>query len=192
MNETKTAVVAKINNIEIIVIKNGDDMVPIKPICEALDIDSKTQIDKIKNDEILSSTGGLCPSVGADGKDREMFSIPFKFVFGWLFTIDPARVKPEAKEAVLHYKLACYDALYEHFVGAKKFLELKETEVEKLISELKRANKNYFTAKNLKRDAESNLEKVATMTYQEYLENNGQLCIPFGIEERIDESMEQK
>lgn len=183
MNDLRTAVVAKINNIEIVVVNNGDDMVPIKPICEALGIDHKTQVDKIKEDEILASVGGLCPSTGKDGKAYEMFSIPFKFVFGWLFTIDASRVKPEAKEAVIKYKLACYDALFDHFVGAKKFLELKEKATEEYIGELKKANKNYFTAKNLKRDAESNLEKIATMTYQEFIENNRQFVIPFDFKE---------
>jgi len=177
--ETKTTVVAKINDIDIVIIQNGNDMVPVKPICEALGIAPNSQIEKIKEDEILGSTSMLCISVGADGKDREMFSIPFKFVFGWLFTIDPSRVKPEAKEAVIKYKLACYEALFDHFVGAKKFLEVKEKETERLITDLKQANKNYFTAKNLKRDAEGNLEKLSKVTYQEYLKNNCQLILPF-------------
>ena len=184
MNETKTAVVAKINNIEIVVIKNGDDMVPIKPICEALGIDSDSQRKKLNDDPILSSVTVLNTATGSDGKKYEMVTIPFKYVFGWLFRIDSRNVKEEAREAVLKYQVMCYDALFDHFVGAKKFLELKETAVEKLISDLKKANKNYCTAKTLKHDAESNLEKIATMTYQEYIENNRQLRIPFDEEQK--------
>lgn len=137
MKDSKTAVVAKINNIEIVIIQNGEDMVPIKPICEALGIASNGQMERIKDDDILASVSKLVLSTGKDGKEYEMFSIPFKFIFGWLFTIDPARVKPEAKDAVVKYKLACYDALFEHFVGAKNFLELKEKATEKYIGELK-------------------------------------------------------
>lgn len=177
--ESKTTVVAKINEVEIVVIQNGSDLVPVKPVCEALGIDFSSQLQKLKNDEILSSTMVMNTTVGSDGKDREMVSIPFKFVFGWLFTIDPSRVRPEAKEAVIKYKLACYDALFEHFVGAKKFLEIKEKETERLIADLKQANKNYFTAKNLKRDAETALEKLSKVTYQEYLANNCQLTLKF-------------
>jgi hypothetical protein len=180
--ETKTTVVAKINDIDIVIIQNGNDMVPVKPICEALGIDFSSQLQKLKSDPILSSTMGLSTTVGGDEKNREMVTIPFKYVFGWLFRIDSRNVKEESKEAVLKYQLACYEALYEYFVGAKKFLEVKEKETERLITELKQANKNYFTAKNLKRDAEGNLEKLSKVTYQEYLKNNCQLILQFDEE----------
>ena len=121
----KSVAVAKINNVEIVVIRNGSEMVPVKPICEALGIDFSSQLQKLKNDEILGSTVVMNTTVGADEKNREMVTIPLKFVFGWLFTIDPSRVKPEAKEIVIKYKLACYEALYEYFIGAA--VEIKES-----------------------------------------------------------------
>jgi hypothetical protein len=190
MDETKTAVVAKINNIDIVIIENGDDIVPIKPICEALHIDYSTQVQRLKSDPILSSTLGLNPIVAADGKDREMLTIPLKYIFGWLFRIDSRNVKEEARETILKYQIMCYDALFDHFVGAKKFLKLKETETARLVSELKKANKNYFTAKTLKHDAESNLEKLATQSYEEYITNNCQLAIQFPEEIPLVENEE--
>jgi hypothetical protein len=82
--------VAKINGIDLTLIEqNGKKMVPVKTICDILGVDSKAQLDKIKTDPILKSTWGMSTSVGADEKDREMFCLPLKFVFGWLFTIHP-------------------------------------------------------------------------------------------------------
>ena len=93
--ETKT--IAKVNNVDI-VSTNDEQMVAIKPICEALGIDYKVQWQKI--------------------------------IFGWLFTINPANVKPEAKEAVRNYRKMCYDVLYEHFFGSQqKQLEQNQIEI---------------------------------------------------------------
>ena len=111
--ETKT--IAKINEVSILIIENGGKMVPVTPICDILGIASNGQIERIKADAILGSTHKQCLSVGADGKERKMFSIPLKFAFGWLFTIDENKVKPEARENIIRYKLECYNVLYDHF-----------------------------------------------------------------------------
>lgn len=112
----KNTVITTINNVAItIAYDNQNAMVPIKPICEALGVDYSTQLQKLKNDEDLSSTIGLRPMVGSDNKLREMVCIPLEYVFGWLFTINPMNVKPEAQKAVREYRRDCYHALYEHF-----------------------------------------------------------------------------
>lgn len=113
--------ISKINGVEIVTVdRDGEILVPIKPICTALGIDDKRQREKIQDDEILSSVGGLKPSTGADGKSYEMYCLPLKYVYGWLFTINPKNVAPEAREAVSRYRRECYDVLYDHFAGAAK------------------------------------------------------------------------
>ena len=112
----ETRVIARINNVDI-VSTSDEQLVPIRPICEALGIAYPTQFQKIQEDEDLSSTITLRVTVGADGKQREMACLPVEFVFGWLFTINPKNVKPEAQSAVRRYRMECYRALYEHFTG---------------------------------------------------------------------------
>lgn len=91
--------------------------VAVRPICQALGIDPSPQIRDLKKDGILGSTVvNMLTTVAADGKQREMVCIPLKFVFGWLFTIDDDKVKPEARESLRKYKLLCYEALYERFM----------------------------------------------------------------------------
>lgn len=115
--ETKTIV--RVNNVDIIA-TSDEQMIAIHPICEALGIDEEGQRQRIVRDEILSSTACMIKAVAADGKDREMYCIPYKYVFGWLFSIDTSRVNEEARPAVLRYKEECYDALYRHFFGTQK------------------------------------------------------------------------
>src|SRR5690554_8032106 len=110
--KTQTKTVAIVNKSTIILIEDGNKLVPVKPICQALGVDFASQKEKIETDEVLSSVVGLNPTTGADGKEYEMFCIPLKYVFGWLFTINPKNVKEEARESVIAYRKECYDVLY--------------------------------------------------------------------------------
>lgn len=44
-----------------------------------------------------------------------MLALPLQYIYGWIFSIHPSKVSPEAKDAVLRYRKECYDALYRHF-----------------------------------------------------------------------------
>jgi hypothetical protein len=173
MNTTKT--IAVINKTKILVVQNGEKLVPIKPICQALGVDFATQKEKIENDEILSSTVGLSPTVAADGKERDMFCIPFKFVFGWLFTINPSNVKEEARETVIQYKLACYEALYQSFTDSQEFLAAKQDLVEKKLEELDEITSNFKNAKSQLYDKKKELTRVREFTIEEWIANDRQL-----------------
>jgi len=69
------------------VTKNEAIYIAIKPICEALKLDYKTQFDKIKEDVILSQQWGEYPTVAADKKERQMLCLPLEYIFGWIFSI---------------------------------------------------------------------------------------------------------
>lgn len=124
-----------INEVDIISTQtNGQTLVPIKPICDALGIDYSGQLQKLKSDVELSSVMGLSPTTGADGKQYEMVCLPLEFVFGWLFTINPANVKDAAKDAVRQYRRECYHALYNHFFEKSEKYQAREKSFERTIS----------------------------------------------------------
>src|SRR5690606_25577932 len=173
--KSQTRTVAVINKSKILVIENGEKLVPIKPICQALGVDFAGQKEKIENDELLGPTVGLSPTVGGDGKEREMFCLPYKFIFGWLFTINPKNVKEEAKESVINYKLACYNALYQSFTDTQEFLEQKQKLVEEHLLVLDEATRNFKEAKNVMYDRKKDLNRVREMTFDDWIANNRQL-----------------
>lgn len=124
--------IGKINNIDIFAVtsESGEILVPVKPICSAIGIDIDSQRQKISEDEDLNSTAVLSTVVAADGKSREMLCLPLLYVYGWLFTINPKNVAPEARESVRRYRLECYEALYRHFFGnSAKQLETNKAEI---------------------------------------------------------------
>lgn len=95
--------------------EDGIIFVPIKPLCEALGIDNKSQQETIKSHPIWGSTMVLKTTVGGDYKQREMACIPLKYAFGWLMGIDARLVKPDAFATVVRYQEAAYEALYDRF-----------------------------------------------------------------------------
>lgn len=134
-----TKVLVRVNNVDI-VSTSDEQLIPIRPICQALGIDYSRQLKKIKEDKILSSVMGIEPTTGKDGKMYEMCCLSVRYIFGWLFTINPSNVVPEARESVLKYKHLCYDALYDYFTGQqKKVIEQNKIEIA-LLEELANYN----------------------------------------------------
>ena len=151
MNEI---LIKRVNETNINIVQEGSDiLVPIRPICDALGVTFSRQRKKIAEDPILGPVVALRATVGGDGKQREMVCLPFEFVFGWLFTINPDNVtSEETADAVIRYKRECYHALFTHFVKRFRYAqECNEKEIALLsqISELKDtllANKNELKA----------------------------------------------
>lgn len=160
--------VAKINNVEIIVIENGEKRIPVRPICDALGVSVQGQLEKLKTDPILGSVIKLTFTTGADGKQYEMQTIPFKFVFGWLFRIDSRNVKPEARETVEHYQLECYNALYNHFTRYSEFVEQKQQLIEEQLSIVESARNGFKNAKSILDDANTRLNLIRKLTVDDY------------------------
>lgn len=175
----KTKTVARIKDVSIMLIDGKEKLVPIKPICQALEVNYSSQLEKIKSDEILGSTVPLRGIVAADGKEREMACIPFKLVFGWLFTINPKNVKPEAREQIIKYRLECYDALFNYFTDQGEFLEQKQKALEKQLEEVERIRCDYSDQKKLLADAKKALNDIKELTFEEWQMDKRQLSIDF-------------
>ena len=155
-----TSAIAVINGQQIQVSNDEAQLVPIKPICDALGIDDRAQRQKISEDEFLSSTGVLSTLVAADGKQREMFCLPLKYVYGWLFTINPKNVSDEARPAVMRYRVECYNALYDRFNRqAKRVAEENRAEIEAL-EEIARITQEMGETKQHLAEAKKRLESI--------------------------------
>lgn len=174
--ETKTIV--RVNNVDIIA-TSDEQMIAIRPICEALGINEEGQRQRIVRDEILSSTACMIKAVAADGKDREMYCIPLRYVFGWLFSIDISRVNEAAREGVTGYKRQCYDALFDHFTARARFVEEKQKEIDRQLTVVDEAKENFRNAKNVLSDAEARLKKLRSLTMDDYDMERRQLKIDF-------------
>ena len=175
--QTKTIV--KVNNVDIVSTSDEQQLVPIRPICDALGIDYSRQLKKIKDDPDLGSVVGVTPTTGADGKTYEMCVLPVEYIFGWLFTINPANVSEEAQETVRRYRMECYHALFQHFTVRARFVEEKQKEIDRQLDVVDEAKENFRNAKNVLADAEVKLKKLRSLTMDDYNMQRKQLKIDF-------------
>lgn len=175
--ETRT--IARVNKVAIVAGNDSQKLVPIKPICDALGIDFPNQFRKIKEDEDLNSTVVLSTMVASDGKDREMACLPLEFVFGWLFTINPKNVKPEAQEAVRSYRMECYRALYSHFTAYSRFNEDKQAILSDEFEKYQELQANFNQAKKDLAESKKRMNMAKDLTFEEWEEKQKQMTLDF-------------
>ena len=111
--------------------------IPLKPICEAFNIDADSTIKRTKRDSFL----GVCTSIQTvqvaknDRKQgRSMTCMPEKYIYGWLCFLT------SDSEELNRYKKICYNLLYDHFHGTitnRKELLLERTQLDVEIGNLK-------------------------------------------------------
>lgn len=66
----ETKVVTRINGVEILASVVSDGLVPVKPMCDMLQIDFASQFTKLKDHPIYGSTVVLSTMVAADKRER--------------------------------------------------------------------------------------------------------------------------
>ncbi len=113
--------------------KDGVVYVPIKRLCENLGIDWDPQRVKLSSDSKFSYL--VIKATGSDRKQYEMGCLPFKKLNGWLFSINPKRIKnPSIKEKIVKYQEECFDVLYKYWAKKHKknpnWLEAREQSID--------------------------------------------------------------
>lgn len=94
-------------------------LVPIRPICDALGLAWAAQHQKLQSHPTFGPTVMIIMTVGADGKQRQMFAMPADMVMGWLLTIHPNKVAPRARGALVEFQRHLFRAAYEAWSSAR-------------------------------------------------------------------------
>jgi len=98
-----------------VALANETPYIAIKPITDFLGLDWASQRQRVQRDEVMKEESRLITTVGADGRQREMFCLPLEYLPGYLFGINASRVKPELKEKVIRYQRECFRILWQAF-----------------------------------------------------------------------------
>lgn len=89
-----------------------DNGVSVNAICRNLGIDANYQRQKIQCDESFESKFS---DIEINCISQRVLCIPLSKLNGWLFSINPNKVKPEVRQKLIDYKNECFDVLYRHF-----------------------------------------------------------------------------
>ncbi len=182
-DQPKSTSVARINNIDIVVIENGEKRVAIKPICQILGVDPDWQNARVKEDEILGQLHKISYATGADGKRYEMATIPFQYVFGWLFSINPKKVSENSRDGVIRYKKECYDALYRHFTLREKYDKKRADLVREASFKLEEERSQFRESQRRVKERKIELKKAWEFDFDEFLLLESQTIMDFPADE---------
>lgn len=93
--------------------KDGEQYVAVRPIVENMGIDWSGQQKKLTENEKFSCRH--ISTTGKDGKNYQMLCIPVKKLNGWLFSINPERVRAEVRPIVEQYQEECFAVLHDYW-----------------------------------------------------------------------------
>lgn len=96
---------------------DGEPFVAIKPICERLGLAWQPQHRRLTADP--TRWGITIRTIPSAGGAQETTCLPARKLFGWLASISPAKVRPEARDALETYQRECDDALWRYWSGGK-------------------------------------------------------------------------
>lgn len=149
MNNLQTTIVP-FHKHELLTVKDGNIIrVAMKPICEALGLDWKSQHSRIQRNPVLQTCMVMMTiQMPGDDQRREVLTLPIEMLHGWLFGIEVSRVKEELRPMLLTYQRECYMALDGYFRRGRKVATAKplsgsqiltaQRHVQKLLADLKR------------------------------------------------------
>jgi hypothetical protein len=98
-----------------IVDHEGQPFVPVRPICENMGIDWKTQYRKIMAKPERFSVGLVPTQMPGDDQQREVVCIHLKKLPAWLYSISPDSVAPHLKEKIEIYQNECDEVLWNYW-----------------------------------------------------------------------------
>lgn len=173
-----TKIITRVNNVDI-VSTSDEQLVAIKPICEALGIDSSVQYQKIKEHPILSSFWSLSPLTGKDGKEYKMFCLPSIYIFVWLFTINSKNVNKSASPNVIKFQETFMELSFNVFGDKAVFVAQHQQEVDKQLKLYKEAKAEYNKTKAVLNNANQKLQKLRNLTMDDFDVEQGKFKMPY-------------
>ena len=100
--------------------------IPLRPLVEGMGLNWSGQRKKIKKNPVL---GEVCMSVGfrhsdipkgsKQPKTSNVLAIPISHLNGYLFGINPNKVKPDLRPLIIEYQAKCYEVLFNAFNGTE-------------------------------------------------------------------------
>jgi hypothetical protein len=89
--------------------------VPLRTITEFLGLGWGSQFNRLQRDEVLKARVQMITVHGADGRPRDMVSLPLDLLPGWLFGITTSRVREDLVPKLRRYREECFRILWREY-----------------------------------------------------------------------------
>lgn len=92
----------------------GVAYVAMRPLVENIGIDWTGQSVKLRNQRDKFNCRDIS-MVAADGKLRQLLCLPLKKLNGWLFSINPEKVRSDIRDKLIQYQEECFTVLHDYW-----------------------------------------------------------------------------
>ncbi|MFP1868691.1 phage antirepressor N-terminal domain-containing protein [Lonsdalea quercina] len=106
----------------------GVAYVAMKPVVENIGINWKGQYIKLINQMDKFGCGDI--SIPTNGGIQKMLCIPLRKLNGWLFSINPAKVRADIRDKLIQYQEECFTALHDYWTKGTATRKELETSVD--------------------------------------------------------------
>ncbi|EEP4720015.1 phage antirepressor Ant [Salmonella enterica subsp. enterica] len=107
----------------------GVAYVAMKPIVENLGMSWSTQQTKLMK-QLQKFNYVHMNMVAADGKLRKLLCLPLKKLNGWLFSINPEKVRADIRDKLIQYQEECFTVLHDYWTKGNAENPRKKTTVD--------------------------------------------------------------
>ncbi|WP_410958963.1 phage antirepressor N-terminal domain-containing protein [Salmonella sp. SAL00672] len=107
----------------------GVAYVAMKPIVENLGMSWSTQQTKLMK-QLQKFNCVHMNMVAADGKLRKLLCLPLKKLNGWLFSINPEKVRADIRDKLIQYQEECFTVLHDYWTKGEAENPRKKTSVD--------------------------------------------------------------
>ncbi|HEL5462185.1 TPA: phage antirepressor Ant [Escherichia coli] len=107
----------------------GVAYVAMKPIVENLGMSWGTQQQKLMK-QLDKFNCIHMNMIAADGKLRKLLCLPLKKLNGWLFSINPEKVRADIRDKLIQYQEECFTVLHDYWTKGKAENARKKTSVD--------------------------------------------------------------
>ncbi|RAY52010.1 hypothetical protein DP200_23035, partial [Enterobacter hormaechei subsp. oharae] len=101
----------------------------MKPIVENLGMSWSTQVRKLMADKGKFNCVHM-NMVATDNKLRDVLCLPLKKLNGWLFSINPEKVRADIRDKLIQYQEECFTVLHDYWTKGKAENPRKKTTVD--------------------------------------------------------------
>lgn len=105
------------DNIPVAQTPDGEIYVPLRPLTDYLGLAFGSQTSRVRRDEVLAERARTVTMARSDGRRVGMLCLPLDLLPGWLFGLQPSRVRPELAEKLRRYRAEAFKVLWQAFKG---------------------------------------------------------------------------
>lgn len=142
---------------------NGVAYVAMREIVEGIGLEWARQAQKLNNQKEKFSCVHMY-TTASDGKKYEMICIPIKKLNGWLFSLNPNKVRADLKTRLENYQEECFLALWDYWTEGVA----RRDEVKNKLAAWQTKKEEYKTAASERGKALNACKKEKSALEQEY------------------------